>query len=349
MDKDLLVKMLQTPSPSGYELGFQKMLIKELKDVSEKVYTHHSYTCVHAINDDAPIKIMLLAHIDEIGLVIENIAENGICKLASIGSIRPEMYMGQSVNVVRFDEKGNYKLVDGVIGYTPNYHDGGVTVSDLNLDLGTTSKEESLKYVAIGDPVIHQNKVTFLKNNTLASRALDDKIGAFIGIEVLKKLKGKTDKGVYLATTVGEETTKRGAIFATEMIKPSLTISLDVGSSTDVKYRNNFTHDVKLGKGPIITIASNANMHIVKVLEERAKAKKIPLQYAVEIAKTYTDFDEAYKINGGIPSELISIPLRYMHSSVEVCSLDDITYIVDLLCDFILNLGEISHFDPFNE
>lgn len=347
MNLKLFQKMLETPSPSGYELGFQKMLIEELKDVSEKVYTHHSYNCVHAINDEANFKIMLLAHIDEIGLVIEKIEENGICKLTNIGSIRPQMYMGQAVNVVCFDEKGDYHLVDGVIGYTPNYQTGDVSVKDLNLDLGTSSKEETLKYVKIGDPVIHQNKVTFLKDNKIASRALDDKIGAFIGCEVLKRLKGKTKNGVYLACTVGEETTTRGAIFAGEMIKPDITISLDVGSSTDVAYRNNFTHDVKLGKGPIITIASNANPIIVKMLEEVAKENNIPLQYAIEISRTYTDFDEVYKINNGIPSELISIPLRYMHSSVEVGSLDDVSYIVDLLCHFILKIGEFSNFDPF--
>ena len=349
MDKQLLIKMLNTPSPSGFELGIQKMLIEELKEVDEAVYTHHSYTCVHAINPTSPFKVMLLAHIDEIGLIIEKVLDNGICKLTNIGSVRPQMYLGQRVWVIKFDEKGNYQTIEGVIGYCPNYNKGEISVCDLNLDLGVSSKEEALKLVDIGDVVLCQNKVVELPNNLIASRALDDKIGAFIAIEVLKKLKSLTKLGVYFASTVGEETTKRGAIFACEMIKPTITISLDVGSSTDVAYRADFTHDVKLGGGPIITIASNANLKMVNLLKKVATKYHIPYQYAVEISKTYTDFDEAYKLNGGIPSELISIPLRYMHSSVEVCSLDDVFYTIDLLCQFILNLGENETFDPFDK
>lgn len=349
MDKQLLYKMLKTPSVSGYELAFQKMLIEELSSVVDKTYTHHSYTCVHAINPDAKLKVMLLAHIDEIALVIERIEDNGICKLSNIGSVKPEMYMGQHVNVVKFNDDKSYSYVDGVIGYTPNYNKGGVEVEDLNLDLGTNSKEETMRLVSIGDPVICKDRVIELENNMLSSRALDDKLGAFIAIEVLKRLRGKTKNGVYFASTVGEETTKRGAIFATRMINPTITITLDVGSSSDVKYRNNFTRDVKLGSGPILTISSNGNKIINKLLKETCIKNNIPYQMVVEISKTYTDFDEAYKEGLGIPSELISIPLRYMHSSVEVCSMDDISYIIDLLCHFIRDLGENQTFNEFDE
>lgn len=345
MNKKLLFKLLQTPSISGNELAIQKMLIEELKDIDDTIITHHSYNTVHVVNKESKIKVMLLAHIDEIGLVIEKIEDNGICKLTNVGAIKPQMYMGQHVWVVKFDSNGQYTYIPGVIGYPANYNCANISVNDLNLDLGCHSREETLKLVQIGDMVIHQDNVQELANHLLTSRALDDKIGVFICAEVLKRVKTKTTNGVYFVATVGEETTGRGAYFASDMVNPTCAIVLDVGSSTDVKYKEKFTHEVSLGGGPILTIASNANQKLVELLKESAKRLNIPLQYAVEIAKTYTDFDTIYKKNKGIPSELISIPLRYMHSATEVCSLDDIQYIIELLVDFIINLDKHTNFN----
>lgn len=349
MNINLLEKLLKTPSVSGYELNIQKMLINELKDIDDKIITHHSYNVTHIVNSNSNIKVMLLAHIDEIGLIIEQVLDNGICKLTNAGSIKPEVYIGQKVNVVKYHQDNTFTYIPGVIGYTANYNKGDVKVEDLNLDLGTTSKEETLKLVSIGDSIIHNDTYTLLKNDLLSSRALDDKIGIFICCEVLKRIKKESTNGVYFVSTVGEETTGRGSIFSTIDIMPTCSITLDVGSSSDVKYKENFTRDVSLGKGPIMTIASNASKILLEKLETIAKQKNIPLQYVVEYSKTWTDFDIIYKAQGGIPSELVSIPLRYMHSAVEVCSLKDVEYIIELLVEFIKSLNDNVSFDPFKE
>lgn len=345
---ELLKKMLETPSVSGCELGFQKMLIKEMKDIDDEVITHHSLNVIHGVNVNSNQKVMLLAHIDEIGLIIEDVESNGICKLTNVGAIRPEMYMGQQVSVVKY-ENDKFKYIDGVIGYTPNYKNGNISVSDLNLDLGTFSKEETLNLISIGDVVVHKNSLLFLENNLISSRALDDKIGAYIACQVLKEVKNKTKTGVYFCATVGEETTGRGASFATTTVNPSVTITLDVGSSSDVNYNPNANKNVSLSKGGMIAISSHSNKPLQKLLEDVAKENNIPIQYTVEVSRTYTDFDTVYKQNGGIPSILISIPLRYMHSKVEVCSLTDVRYIIDLLVNFILKINESTSFDPFKE
>lgn len=346
MNLELLEKILKTPSVSGYELYLQKLLIKELKNIDDEVVTHHSYNVTHIVNPKSNIKVMLLAHIDEIGLIINQILDNGICKLTNAGSIKPQMYIGQKVNVVKYDNN-TFRYIPGVIGYTPNYNQETLKVEDLNLDLGTSSKEETLNLINVGDCVIQNDTYTLLENNLLSSRALDDKIGIFICCEVLKRIKETSNVGVYFTATVGEETTGRGAAFATNSVNPTCSITLDVGSSSDVKYKNNFTRDVSLGKGPIITITSNANKILLKRLEVAAQTKNIPLQYVVEYSKTYTDFDTVYKLNNGIPSELISIPLRYMHSAVEVCSLNDVEYIIELLVEFIENLTSDVSFNEF--
>ena len=350
MNKKLLEKLLKTPSVSGYELCIQKMLINELKDIDDEIITHHSYNVTHVVNKDSNIKVMLLAHIDEIGLIIEQVLDNGICKLTNAGAIKPEVYIGQKVNVVKYNDNSNsFTYIPGVIGYTPNYNKGDVKVEDLNLDLGTLSKEETLKLVNIGDSVIHTDTYTLLENDLLSSRALDDKIGVYICCEVLRRIKEESNNGVYFVSTVGEETTGRGSCFSSINIKPTCSITLDVGSSSDVKYKEKFTRDVSLGKGPIMTIASNDSKILFEKLKEAAQKKDIPLQYVVEYSKTWTDFDTVYKLQNGIPSELISIPLRYMHSSVEVCSLKDIEYIIELLVQFIKDLNESVSFDPFGE
>ena len=345
---DLLKKMLTTPSVSGSELHFQKMLIEEMKEVDDFVITHPSYNVIHGINKESNVKVMMLAHIDEIGLVIEEVLANGICKMTNIGAIRPEMYMGQQVYVVKYVD-GKPVYVNGVIGYTPNYKNGNVSVLDLNLDLGTTSMEETLKLVSIGDVVIQKDTYAKLENDCLTSRALDDKIGAYIACEVLKRVKGKTTNGVYFCATVGEETTGRGAAFSTTAVMPTCTISLDVGSSSDVHYNSGANKNIKLAGGPMLSIASHANQLLKEMLENVAKKHNIPVQYVVEISRTYTDFDTVYKNNGGIPSMLISIPLRYMHSSVEVCSMKDVEYIIQLLVEFIIEMNETISFDPFKE
>ena len=214
---------------------------------------------------------------------------------------------------------------------------GNMTVEDLNLDLGTLSKEETLKLVSIGDVLIHEYTYQMLENNLLSARALDDKIGVYICTEV------------FFVATVGEETTGRGAKFATTYVTPTCAIALDVGSGTDVNYRDNFTHEVKLGNGPILTIASHANQILTRKIITSAKKLNINLQPAVEIARTYTDMDNIYLEEKGIPSQLISIPLRYMHSSVEVCSLKDVEEIIELLVDLIKNMDENDTFNPFEE
>lgn len=347
MDLDLLYKMLETPSVSGFELNFQKMLIDELKGVDDLVLTHPSYNTLHIIHPNSKVKVLLLAHIDEIGLIIEKIEENGICKVTNIGGVQPYMYLGQHVVVLHQTEDQSIQKINGVIGNHPKMVNGDVKVTDLNLDLGTSSKAETMKIVSVGDPVLHSMTYHALQNNTLSGRALDDKIGAFICTEVLKRVKGKTNNGVYFAATVGEETTGRGAKFASTMVNPTISISLDVGSSSDVNYRDGFTNEVKLGKGPIFTITSFANPVLSQKIKDCAQELGIPLQPSVEISRTYTDMDNIYDKNGGIPSQLISIPLRYMHSSVEVCSLNDVKAIIDILVKLILDLKEEDSFDPF--
>lgn len=342
-NKELLEMLLSTPSPSGYELNMQKKLIEYMKDVDEEVITSENYNVVHVLNPNAKTKILFSAHIDEIGVVINKINDNGICEVEPIGGARAYMYAGQHVYVLTKNGK-----VPGVFGYLPHM-DKGITVADLRLDLGVSSREEALKIVNIGDPITHQMCYSYLNNNRLAAKALDDKIAVYIFLSLMKRLKGKTDLGIYVSTSVGEETTCRGVEAAVKTVKPNAVICADVTYAADLNYRENLHGEIALGKGPVLTEGSLMNKKLDQLFINAAKDLEINTQREVAPGRTYTDSDYSYYQGLSTPTYLVSIPLRYMHSSVEVCDLQDIKQIIDLMEKFVLNFNANTSFNPFDE
>ncbi len=347
LNEKFLYELLETPSPSGFEFEIQKKIINEMKDVSDVVYKNQNYNVINAINPNSKMRVLLSGHIDEIGLVINEICNDGTCKLTKTGGIRPHMYIGQHVNVVKFTKDG-YKFIPGVIGYCPNYNTD-IKVKDLILDLGCSSKEECSKLVSIGDPVIHMNTYQKLNGDFLSARALDDRIGAFISLEILRKCKEKKCKvGVYASTTVGEETTYRGAHSLTEEVNPTCSIVIDVTYANDIRYSNDLTGDIKLGNGPALTKGSIINPIMEERMMESCNKLNIKPQLEAFYERTFTDADAIYNKKNGVPVYLVSIPLRYMHSSVEVCKLSDVEEIIDVITDFILSLDENISFNRFD-
>lgn len=347
-NEQFLYKLLKTPSPSGWELEIQKLIIDEMKDVAEKVYTHQNYNVCHAINVESKQKVLLCGHVDEIGLVINEIKEDGTCRVTPTGGTRPYMYTGQHVEVI-VKRDGKITRVPGIFGYLPEMGKREIKHCDLMLDLGTKSKEETLKLVNIGDPVIHMNDYVKLAGDRLSARALDDRLGAFICLEVLRRVKERGSKiGVYASSTVGEETLGRGAKAVAYQVKPTCAITVDVAYATDLPYRENLHGELALGGGPILTIGSEMNSIMHERMIKAANKLGIKVQYEVSPERTYTDTDDVYHSEAGIPSYLVSIPLRYMHSSVELCDLKDTEEIIELITEFICELEEDTSFDPFN-
>lgn len=342
MNKELLELLITTPAPSGYEINLQKKLIDYMKSTSEFIDTYQDYTVVHGINKNAKTKILLCAHIDEIGLVVTKINSDGTVKVTQTGGIRPYCYIGQHVRVL-----SNGKEVPGVITYLPNM-DKGIKTDNLILDIGARSKEEALSLINVGDACVHMSDYSYLANNMVAGRALDDKLAVYIYLELLKRLKGKTDLGIYVALTPGEETTGRGAKTAVAKVDPTFSICCDVTYAADVPY-GEFNSDLALGKGPVITKGSLMNSVLHEMFIDSAKRLNMNVQLEIASSRTYTDSDSIFNHNGTTPTYLVSIPLRYMHSAVEVCQFDDVEQIIDLFEDFILNFKEGTSLDPFKE
>lgn len=340
MNKEFLFKLLKTPSPSGYELNIQKLVKEEMTPYADGFLTHHSYNLVTVMNPKEAFKVLLCGHIDEIGLMITEIKDNGLIHVTATGNSVAYMYIGQHVQVHTIEG-----IVNGVISNT-NLNKDNLRISEILLDIGTYSKEESSKLVAVGDYIVHSSTYQELANNKLAARALDDRLGAFIILEACKKAKA-AKVGLYAATTVGEETTGRGATFATTTVKPNMAIIVDVTHATDHNGRSQQSGYISLGGGPAITIGSIINPLLLNLIKESAKRLNISLQYEVSSERTYTDSDKVHFLENGIPLVLISIPLRYMHSAVEICDYQDVENIITLISDILLNLDPKMSFDPF--
>ena len=327
MEREFLYELLSTPSVSGNEIEIQKKVIKKMKPFVDEIITDHVGNVISIINPQSKIKILLDAHIDEIGLTITNVKEDGRCKLDEIGSIRPSLYLGQQVQVIT--KNG---IVPGVIAqYRPIQKDK-IDASELELDLGTFSKEETLKKVEIGDYVIHNSTYLKLSDSILAGRALDDKIGVYAilnALEMAKKL--NVTQGVYASSTVGEETTANGASALGSLIEPTCAIVVDVTTDTSSLPSLNNHDEIYLGKGPTLSVGTIMNKKLVEIVKKVAKEQNIPLQISTTTYRTWTNADKIHYTGKGIPTILLNIPERYMHSCAEIVSMEDVDNLSKLI------------------
>ena len=343
MDIKFLKELIDTPSVSGNEYEVQKKIIDHMTPICDKIITDHVGNVVSVINPESKVKVLLDAHIDEIGLVISNVKSDGRCKLQNVGAIRPALYLGSQVQVVT--KNG---IIDGVIAqYRPIQADK-VETSELELDLGTFSREETLKLVSVGDYVLSKASLVKLQNNNYAARAMDDKIGVYSILQALElaKQNGVT-QGVYASSTVGEETTANGANIVTNIVKPTLAIVVDVMTDTSSVPSLENRDLVYLGKGPAITLGTIMNKKLKDLIDKVAKENNIPVQYTNSGNRTWTNADQIHFIGEGVPTMLLNIPLRYMHSSAEVANMDDVNNLSKLMYLIIKEITEDFSFNPY--
>lgn len=337
MNREFLKDLLTTPSVSGYEDAIQAKALAFGKEFAHAQLTDPSGNAISVVNPEAKHKILLCGHIDEIGFVVTHIDGSGRLHLTNAGGVRPKLYIGSPVQVWH---EGN--LVNGVIATSSDLlKKEKVDASDLLVDIGAATKEEASQVVAIGDPVCADAHVRELLNGCFTCRALDDRTGAFVVLEAAKEAARQgAGMGIYAATTVGEETSGRGAYYAASRVKPDCAIAVDVTWASDAPGTDPAdTGEVKLGGGPVLCIASVVNKKMNALLKEAAEDLGIALQWEIATGRTGTDGDTANRAGEGIPMALVSIPLRYMHSSVEVGSWKDIEDCIKLLSAFLVRLS----------
>lgn len=345
MNKEFLYKLLDNMSVSGHEIPLQKMVMEEMTPYCDKIETDYTGNVTSILNPDASFKVMFAGHIDEIGLIVTHITSDGLLKVEKVGGIYPAVYPGHQVVIHGYKQK--------VYGAVINHHDlikADMKATDLTIDIGAKDRDDARKYVQEGDPVHLNTYHAELLNGLLSARAIDDRGGAFIILEALKRAKEKGCKiGVYATTTVGEETSMRGAHWASSRIKPDVAIAVDVTYAQDYPgTKPEESGDIHLGKGPVICNSSMANAKVNELLKACADAKKIPYQVESFVGRTGTDADKIHFAGEGFVTALLSLPLRYMHSPSEVCHMDDIENAIELLAEFLCNINADTDLNPFS-
>ncbi|RFA36959.1 endoglucanase [Virgibacillus dokdonensis] len=347
-NQEFLLELLQTPSPSSLEMEIQKKWLEYVKPFADEIRTDHAGNVIGVLNPEAPFKVLLAGHCDEIALVINRIDERGFLHFDKMGGINPKAAVGMKVTVL-----GANDCLTGVIGVNAQHHGGlknDFSLEDLFIDCGFKTKEEAEEQIHIGDLAVYKTEPECLSDRYVAGRGLDNRTGAFIVAEVLRKLKeAGCQVGVYAASTVNEETNMGGAYFAAAGVAPDMAIACDVTFATDYPGVNtNKYGDVRLEKGPVLAKGAPINIKINQLLEKAAKSLDIAIQYELTPRMTGTDADKMRLTGKGVPVSLVSLPLRYMHSPVETASIKDIAEEIDLLVAMISALTGEESLNPLD-
>ncbi|MBW4828765.1 MAG: M42 family metallopeptidase [Clostridiaceae bacterium] len=340
--KEFLEILSNSSGVSGYEYRIKDKIISEFNKYSDEIKTDNLGNVIAVkkgnLNKNKDrIKIMLAAHMDEIGLVITAIEEDGFLRFATIGGIDPRTLLGQEVLV------HGKKDLFGIIGAKPPHlqeeseRNNPVKLEDMYIDLGL-KKEDILDLIKIGDSITIKRNLIKLQGNRVAGKALDDRAGIVTLYECIKKLhKLNHYSDIYFVSTVQEEVGCRGATTSAYSINPDIGIAIDVGFASTPELPKEDT--LNMGKGPGITLGGNIHPGLRKKLVEIGKEYNIPFQLEVEPGPTGTDARAIQITRQGIPTLCISIPLRYMHTSVEVIDLKDIENTAKLLAFFVTSIS----------
>lgn len=345
MNKAFLYTLLDSVAVSGHEIALQKQVIQEMTPHCDRIMTDYTGNVISVLNPDAPFKVLLTGHIDEIGLIVTNIQSDGFLRVSKVGGIYPGLYPGHQVMVC-----GRSGIVHGTVVHCAAAEKPVSSPSDLVIDIGAKDEEDARRYVREGDPICPNTHHQEMANGLLSARAIDDRSGVFIILEALKQAREKGCRiGVYAAATVGEETTMRGAHWAAGAVKPDLGIAVDVTFAQDYPGADpNRSGNIRLGRGPALCNSSIVSPRLNELLLACAAEKHIPCQVETYVGHTGTDADRIHFSGTGVATALLSLPIRYMHAPSEVCHLDDIEHAIELLSEFLCSIDEHTDLDPFH-
>ena len=331
-----LKRLLDTPAPSGFETPAAHVWREEASRFAAEVRGDVAGNSIAIVNPKGSPTVMLDGHIDEIGVIVQYVDDEGYVHISPIGGWDPQVLVGQRI---RFRGAGGD--VYGVIGKKPIHlmktedREKASKMEDLWVDIGCDSGAEALARLAVGDPGVIDARAIDFPNNRLVSRSIDDRIGAFTVLEALRRYAERPGSARVVAVATTQEEIAwggGGALICAQCVNPQAAVVVDVTFATDHPGMEKKRHgDHKLGSGPVLSRGALISPVMFTLLAERAAAESIPFTVHAVGRDTSTNADAISIAREGVATALVSIPNRYMHSPNEMVSLDDVDRAAELL------------------
>jgi putative aminopeptidase FrvX len=344
-----LRRLVETPSPSGYERPIQDIVREWAKPLADEVRTDRHGNVLAIRNPEGHPRIMLAGHCDQIALMVQHIDDNGFLYVQPMGGWDMQILLGQYLTVWSrsgpitgvISRKAPHLLTNEERNKVPQF-------TDVWIDIGAQDKKEAEELVSPGDTATFALGYRPLRNNLAASPGMDDKVGLWTVMETLRLLKGvNLQAAVYCVSTVQEEIGLRGATTSSYGIHPQVGIAVDVCHASDTPGSDKKQlGEVKVGKGPALFRGPNINPRVHELLREMAQKNEVPVQLRGAPKATGTDANAIQLTRDGVATGVVGIPNRYMHSPVEVISLDDLDNAARLLAAFCTAVTNDTDWTP---
>jgi endoglucanase len=346
-----LKSLLDTPGPSSFEAAPARVWRKEAESLADEVHADVGGNSRATLNPGGRPRVMLAGHIDEIGVMVTHIDDEGYLSFDTIGGWDHQVFVGQRVRLL-----GREGPVAGVVGKKAIHimdkddREKVSKVEDLWIDVGAANRAEAERRLRIGDPGVLAAGVLEFPNGRLVSRSIDNRIGAFVVLEALRLLAGtRPAASVSAVATTREEiaATGGGARSSAVALEPDVAIVVDVTHATDYPGVDKRRYgDYRLGGGPVLSRGASVSELVFELLATTADAERIP--YSIEAASrdTHTDAEAIFNAHRGVATALVSVPNRYMHSPNEMVALEDLDRTARLLAAFVRRLTPDTDFVP---
>lgn len=349
---EFLKKLLDTPGPSGFEARVAAVWRREAESFADRVEVDVAGNSFATLNPDGRPAVMLAGHVDEIGLMVTHIDEDGLVYFAEIGGWDAQVLVGQRVSILTREGE-----VLGVVGKKPVHlmkneeREKASKITDLWIDIGLRGREAVQKRgVRVGDPGVVAGGLVELGDELIASRSVDNRIGAFVVLEALRRLAADAPAArVSAVATTQEEIgfAGGGARASAYRLDPQVALVVDVTFATDAPgIEKKEVGEHKVGSGPVLSRGSAIHPLVFERLVETAESNGIPYTIAASPRYTSTDADAIYLSRNGVATGLISVPNRYMHSPNEIISLHDVEHAAALMAAFVRELDSDTDFIP---
>lgn len=350
--RELMDRLLEVQGPSGHELEAGRVWREAAGEFADRVRSDVHGNSFAEVGEGGSPRVMLAGHIDEIGLMVHHVDDDGFLYLKGVGGWDPQVLVGQRVEVLAEDGP-----VNGVIGWKAIHlidrkeRKNAVKLKDLWIDIGAEDGEEARQRVSVGDVAVIRSDRLELANGRVAARSADDRLGALVALEALRRAdeKGATVHGVAVATTQEEISYKTGggASTSTFGLEPDAAVVIDVTHATDHPSVERTEHGlIELGEGPVLSRGSVVNPILFERLVQAARSADIPYQVLAAPSTTGTDADAIFTTRAGVATAVVSIPDRYMHTPSQTVSTGDVEQAAELIAELLASLEPETSFVP---